>query len=138
MSNSKETSVIGYIAAVIIMAPFFWLTLGDAYGRFMIGFDPGNTTMSYYLQPYTRGMTGLVCLAAPLLLAYVLRATVGRWMETLWDLSAKAGNWLWVNGRQLARVAYSLRRTVAGNSVVTDSNPVRGTPALVTSLLASA
>ena len=122
MSDSKETAVIGYIAAVIIMAPFFWLTLGDAYGRFMIGFDPGNTTMSYFLQPYTRGMTGLVCLAAPLLLAYVLRATVGRWMETLWDLSAKAGNWLWVNGRQLAvyswrhlaRVAYSLRRTVAG------------------------
>jgi len=122
VSDSKETAVIGYIAAVIIMAPFFWLTLGDAYGRFMIGFDPGSTVMSYYLQPYTRGMTGLVCLATPLLLAYLLRATVGRWMETLWDLSAKAGDWLWVNGRHLAlylwrhltRVAHSLRSAVSG------------------------
>lgn len=122
MSDSKETAVIGYIAALIIMAPFFWLTLGDAYGRFMIGFDPGNTTMSYYLQPYTRGMTGLVCLAAPMLLAYLLRATVGRWVEALWDLSAKAGEWLLVNGKQLAlywwphltRVARSLRSAVSG------------------------
>ena len=124
MSDSKETAVIGYIAAVIIMAPFFWLTLGDAYGRFMIGFDPGKTIMSYYLQPYTRGMTGLVCLAAPMLLAYLLRATVGRWVEALWDLSAKAGDWLLVNGKQLAlyswrhltRVARSLRSTVSGKS----------------------
>jgi len=122
VSDSKETAVIGYIAALIIMAPFFWLTLGDAYGRFMIGFDPGNTTMSYYLQPYTRGMTGLVCLAAPMLLAYLLRATVGRWVEALWDLSAKAGEWLLVNGKQLAlywwphltRVARSLRSAVSG------------------------
>ena len=122
MSDSKETAVIGYIAALIIMAPFFWLTLGDAYGRFMIGFDPGNTTMSYYLQPYTRGMTGLVCLAAPMLLAYLLRATVGRWVEALWDLSAKAGEWLLVNGKQLAlywwphltRVARLLRSAVSG------------------------
>lgn len=122
MSDSKETAVIGYIAAVIIMAPLFWLTLGDAYGRFMIGFDPRNTIMSDYLQPYTHGVTGLVCLTAPLLLAYLLRGTVGRWMETLWDLSAKAGDWLLVNGRQLAlylwrylaRVGCALRRTVSG------------------------
>ena len=122
MSDSKEIAVIGYIAAVIIMAPFFWLTLGDAYGRFMIEFDPGNTIMSYYLQPYTRGLTGLVCLAAPLLLAYLLRATVGRWVEALWDLSAKAGNCLLVNGKQLvlylwyhlARLACALRRTLSG------------------------
>jgi hypothetical protein len=122
VSESKETAVIGYFAAVIFMAPFFWLTLGDAYGRFMIGFDPGNTTMSYYLQPYTRGMTGLVCLAAPLLLAYLVRATMGRWVEALWELSAKVGDWLLVNGkllalylwRNLTRVACSLRRNVSG------------------------
>ena len=122
MSDSKETAVIGYIAAVIIMAPLFWLTLGDAYGRFMIGFDPRNTIMSDYLQPYTHGVTGLVCLTAPLLLAYLLRGTFGRWMETLWDLSAKAGDWLLVNGKQLVlcswrhltRVARSLRSAVSG------------------------
>ena len=122
MTDRKETAVIGYIAAVIIMAPLFWLTLGDAYGRFMLGFDPRNTLMSDYLQPYTGGMTGLVCLAAPLLLAYVLRGTVGRWMETVWDLSAKAGDWLLINGKQLAvclwhylaRVACVLRRPVRG------------------------
>ncbi|MGB5178344.1 MAG: hypothetical protein WBP44_06410 [Gammaproteobacteria bacterium] len=120
MSDSKETTVIGYLVAVVILAAFFWFTLGDAYGRFMIGFDPGNSLMSYHLQPYTRGMTGLVCLAAPLLLGYVLRAVVGRWVDTAWELSARAGDWLLVNGKQLAvyswrhasRLAGSLRKTV--------------------------
>lgn len=102
MSDSKETAVIGYIVAVVILATFFWLTLGDAYGRFMIGFDPGKSIMSQYLQPYSRGMTGLVCLTAPMLLAYMLRSVVGRWVDTAWDLSAKAGDWLLVNGKQLA------------------------------------
>lgn len=120
MSDSKETAVIGYIVAVLILATFFWFTLGDAYGRFMIGFDPGKSTMSYYLQPFTRGMTGLVCLAAPMLIGYVLRSVVGRWVESGWDVSARAGDWLLVNGKQLAvyswqhasRIACSLRKTV--------------------------
>lgn len=122
MSDSKENAVTGYIVAVVAMAPFFWLVLGDAYGRFKIVFDPTKSIMSYYLEPYTSAMTGLVCLAAPLLLAYVLRAVVERWVDTAWDLSARGSDWLYVNGKklavlawwQLSNVASTLWKTVSG------------------------
>jgi len=106
MTDSRESAWPGYLAAVILMAPFFWLVQGDAYGRFWIAFDPGNSIISGYLQYYTRGVTGLVCLAVPLLLAYLLRRVVGNWMDTAWELSARAGIWLLAKGRRLAEISW--------------------------------
>lgn len=102
MSDSNETAVLGYLAGVILLAIFFWLTVGDAYGRYTIAFDPGKSIMSYELEHYTGGATGLVCLVAPFLLAYLPRHVVGQWMEAGWELSARAGLWFLGSGKKLA------------------------------------
>jgi hypothetical protein len=101
MTTDKEYALIGYIAGTAVLALFFWFTLGDAYGRFLIVFDPGQSMASGYLVYYTKGATGLVCLAAPLLLAYLPRYVLGRWAEALWDFSARAGLWILANGKRL-------------------------------------
>lgn len=106
MSDSKEAAITGYIVAVLVMAALFWLVLGDAYGRFMIAFDPGKSLMSGYLRPYARGLTGLVCLAAPLLLAYFLRGVVGRWVDSTIALSTRFLDWLMPRARKLAAVLW--------------------------------
>ena len=102
MSESKETAVLGYITGVAFLAIFFWLTLGDAYGRFMIALNPGKSIMGDELVYYTKGATGLVCLVAPFLLAYLPRRVIGLWMETAWDYSAEVGIWTLKNGKKLA------------------------------------
>jgi len=101
MSREKDYALIGYLTGTALLAPFFWFTLGDAYGRFMIGFAPGQSMVSEHLVYYTRGATGLVCLAAPFLLAYLPRYLVGRWVEVAYELSARAGQWMLANGKHL-------------------------------------
>ena len=102
MSREKDYALTGYITGTVLLAPFFWFTLGDAYGRFMIGFAPGQSIVSEHLVYYTRGATGLVCLAAPFLLAYLPRHLVGRWVEVAYERSARAGLWMLANGKRLA------------------------------------
>ena len=122
MSDSKDTAVLGYITGVAFLAVFFWLTLGDAYGRFMIGFNPGNSIVSEELEFYTGSATGLVCLAAPFLLAYLPRYVIGLWVESGWEYSTRIGIWTLKNGKKLAvivwhyssRAAHSLWETVSG------------------------
>ena len=122
VSDSKETALLGYIAGVAFLAMFFWFALGDAYGRFMIDLNPGKSIMSFELEYYTGGATGLVCLAAPFLLAYLPRRVIGLWMEAGWDYSAKAGIWTLKNGKKLAvflwhhasRAVHTLWKTVSG------------------------
>jgi hypothetical protein len=101
VSDSKETAVLGYIAGVAILAMFFWLTLDDAYGRFMIALNPGNSIMSAELEIFTGGATGLVCLAAPFLLAYLPRRVIGLWVESGWEYSAMFGIWILKKGKKL-------------------------------------
>lgn len=101
MSQRNATTVTGYVVATIAMIPFFWLTTDDAYGRFMLDFDPAASFVSYYLEPYSRHFTGLVCLAAPLLLAYPLRHMVASWVDSAWSVGAT----LFANAsRQLRRL----------------------------------
>ena len=122
MSDSKETAVIGYITGVAVLSIFFWFTLGDAYGRFMIVFNPGTSIMSHELVPYTGGATGLVCLVAPFLLACLPRYVIGEWMQTGWEYSARAGLWTLDTGKKLAVSGWryasgairTLRETVSG------------------------
>jgi len=102
VSESKETAVLGYITGVAFLAMFFWLTLGDAYGRFMIAFNPGKSIMGDELVYYTKGATGLVCLVAPFLLAYLPRRVIGLWTETGWEYSARFGLWSLKHGKKLA------------------------------------
>ena len=102
MSDSKETALLGYIAGMAFLAIFFWLTLDDAYGRFMIDLNPGNSLMSAELEPYTGGATGLVCLAAPFLLAWLPRRVIGLWMESGWEYLSRVGIWALINGKKLA------------------------------------
>jgi len=59
VSDSKETALLGYFSGVVFLAIFFWLTLDDAYGRFMIDLNPGNSLMSAELELYTGSATGL-------------------------------------------------------------------------------
>ena len=102
MSDSKETALLGYFSGVVFLAIFFWLTLDDAYGRFMIDLNPGNSLMSAELEPYTGSATGLVCLVAPFLLAWLPRRVIGLWVESGWEYLAKAGIWSLKNGKKLA------------------------------------
>lgn len=102
MSDSKETALLGYIAGMAFLAIFFWLTLDDAYGRFIIDLNPGNSIMSDELEPYTGGATGLVCLVAPFLLAYLPRRVIGLWMESGWEYLARVGIWALKDGKKLA------------------------------------
>jgi hypothetical protein len=102
VSDSKETALLGYIAGVAFLSIFFWFTLGDAYGRFMIAINPANSLMSGELEYYTGGATGLVCLVAPFLLAYLPRYVIGEWMLTGWEYSARASLWTLDNGKKLA------------------------------------
>ena len=94
MMSDKDSALIGYIAGMVVLIPFFWLTLGDAYGRFMIVFDPANSLASQQLEYYTKGLTGLVSLISPFLLAYLPRYVIGRWVGELYDFSGKFGLWL--------------------------------------------
>ena len=102
MSESKETAVLGYITGVAFLAVFFWFTLGDAYGRFTIAFNPDKSIMGDELVYFTKGATGLVCLVAPFLLAYLPRRVIGLWVETGWEYSARFGIWTLKNGKKLA------------------------------------
>jgi hypothetical protein len=43
LSQRYATTTTGYIVAAVVLVPFFWLTLGDAYGRFMITFVTAAT-----------------------------------------------------------------------------------------------
>jgi|GEM_PF-2418718 len=122
MTREKDYALVGYITGTAVLTPFFWFTLGDAYGRFMIDFAPGQSMVSEHLVYYTSGATGLVCLAAPFLLAYLPRYVIGHWVEAAYDLSARTGLWVLASGRrlveisrpQLSRVACTLWNTVAG------------------------
>jgi hypothetical protein len=102
VSDSKETAVLGYIAGVAFLAMFFWLTLDDAYGRFMIALNPGNSFMGGELEYFTGRATGLVCLVAPFLLAYLPRRVIGQWVESGWECSTRIGIWTLKNGKKLA------------------------------------
>lgn len=106
MSQRYATTTTGYIVAAVVLVPFFWLTLGDAYGRFMITFDPAASMASYYLEPYTGLVTGLVCLAAPMVLAYFLRTIMANIVDSSWEISSNAINWLLVNGKKWSIIAW--------------------------------
>jgi hypothetical protein len=82
------------------------LTLGDAYGRFMITFDPASSMISYYLEPYTGPATGLVCLAAPMVLAYFLRTIMANIVDSSWEISSNAIDWSLVNGKKWLIIAW--------------------------------
>ncbi|MEN8107003.1 MAG: hypothetical protein ABFS22_03250 [Pseudomonadota bacterium] len=58
MDDTKEAGVVGYVAGVVIMIPFFWFTFGDACGRFSVSFDPANSSIGHEIQPITRAVTG--------------------------------------------------------------------------------
>ena len=106
MSDGKETAVLGYIIGVVFLAMFFWLVPGDAYGRFMIGFNPAQSIMGHELRFYTGRATGLVCLVAPFGLAYLPRYVIGQWVEAGWDYSARASLWMLANGKRLAGIIW--------------------------------
>ena len=105
MSQRNTTTLTGYIVAAACLVPFFWLTLGDAYGRFMITFDPNSSSASYWLEPYTGHVTGLVCLAAPMVLAYVLKTIMANMLDSAREISSGVIHWLLVNGRNLLALA---------------------------------
>jgi hypothetical protein len=101
MLSDKDSALLGYIAGMVVLIPFFWLTLGDAYGRFMVVFDPANSMVSQQLEYYTKGLTGLVSLVTPFLLAYLPRYVIGRWVGELYDFSGRLGLWLLQNANKL-------------------------------------
>jgi len=94
--------VLGYIVGVAFLAMFFWFTLDDAYGRFMIALNPGKSFMGGELEYFTGRATGLVCLVAPFLLAYLPRRVIGLWVESGWEYSTRIGIWTLKNGKKLA------------------------------------
>jgi hypothetical protein len=106
VTDSREKAVIGYLTGIAILSLFFWVTLGDAYGRFMIGLNPGKSMMSDELRFYTGRATGLVCLVAPFVLAYLPRYVIGQWVETGWEYAARAGLWMLANGKRLADIIW--------------------------------
>lgn len=112
MSHRNATTTTGYIVAAVVLVPFFWLTLGDAYGRFMITFDPASSLISYHLQPYTGPVTGLVCLAAPMVLAYFLKTIMANLVDSTWEITLDAIDWLLVNSKKWSGIAWQKSRQV--------------------------
>ncbi len=110
MAHRNTTTLTGYIVAAGVMIPFFWLTLGDAYGRFSISFDPAGSMASYYLEPYTYHVTGLVCLAAPMLLAYFLKTIAANSVDSARYITANTIDWLQANGRKWLPIAWQKLR----------------------------
>jgi fermentation-respiration switch protein FrsA (DUF1100 family) len=106
LSHRNATTTTGYIVAAVVLIPFFWLTLGDAYGRFMIAFDPAASMASYYLDPYTSPVTALVCLAAPMVLAYFLKTIMANIVDSSWEISSNAIDWTLVNGKKWSIIAW--------------------------------
>ena len=106
MSHRNTTTLTGSIVAAIALIPVFWLTLGDAYGRFVIAFDPNASFASYYLEPYTRHVTGLVCLAAPIILAYFLKTIMANTVDSALDIFTSAIDWLRVTGKKWLIIAW--------------------------------
>ena len=106
MDDTKETGLVGYVVGVVIMIPFFWFTFGDAYGRFSVSFDPANSSIGHEIQPITRAVTGLVCFAMPLLLAYLPRYMIGRYAVAVEHRAGQFSYWALARGKKLAVFAW--------------------------------